>query len=239
MKILFFIFFTILMIRILVTGDLVKYVHPRFAPFIAASCIVSFLMIVSMFRKMRSAGHVRFSVMRIAALSLPLILGFAVRPVTGSYVDDFSAGGSSQKGFFAGTSSSDNLSEPIVNARNAEIIDVDSAHYFILIQDLYDNPSSYKGRKIHIMGKTITRKNNPDKTEFAVIRMMMTCCTADLQPIGLICKYPRVSELNRSSWYKLAGTIDYIEQKNESIPVIRVDSAEATQKPANEYVYPF
>jgi putative membrane protein len=238
-KLLFFSLFTILLIRILINGDLVKYVHPRFAPFIAVSCAISLCMIVAIFRYRLSAGDGRISVIRIIALSLPLVLGFTVRPVTGSFTDDFSSGGSLSKIGLTDNRSSTRLPEPIIDARKSEIVNIAANHYFMIIQDIYDNPAAYRGRRVQIMGKTMTRKKSPDKSEFAVVRMMMTCCTADLQPIGLICKYPHLSDLNKSQWYNFSGIINYIEKNNESIPVITVDSAEITQKPENEYVYPF
>lgn len=67
----------------------------------------------------------------------------------------------------------------------------------------------------------------------------MSCCTADLQPIGFLCRYNKAPELKPDTWLKVSGTIKTVDYNGEKTPIIIADKVEDAVKPINEYVYPF
>jgi putative membrane protein len=60
-----------------------------------------------------------------------------------------------------------------------------------------------------------------------------------MSPIGLLAHYDNASELKQDSWFKFTGKIVIGEFKGQHIPVIDIESAQKTEKPKNEYVYPY
>ncbi len=109
---------------------------------------------------------------------------------------------------------------------------------FVLWNDeIYYDVEKYKGKKIEITVKVFKDKNLKENG-FGIVRMMMSCCAADLQPVGLICRYDRAGELKGGTWLKVTGIIDTETYEGEETPIIKVDSVQSADKPEDEYVYP-
>jgi putative membrane protein len=80
---------------------------------------------------------------------------------------------------------------------------------------------------------------NDGKNEFVPARFMMSCCTADLQPVGFLCRYEKASNLKNDTWIEVTGTIKITDYYGEKTPIIIVDKVEDATIPINEYVYPY
>ncbi len=106
------------------------------------------------------------------------------------------------------------------------------------LQEIYDNMGKYDGKKIQVVGFVFKSKELKEN-EFAPTRFMMACCTADLQPVGFLCRYDKASELKQDTWLKITGTIKVVDYKGEKTPVIIAEKVASVNKPKNEYVYPY
>ena len=115
---------------------------------------------------------------------------------------------------------------------------MDDNNFVKWVQEIYNNPSKYEGKKIQVIG-FVFRDKQFKPNEFVPARLMMVCCAADLNPIGLLAHYSNASELKQDSWFKFTGKIVKGEYKGQQTPVIDIESAIKTDKPKNEYVYPY
>lgn len=106
------------------------------------------------------------------------------------------------------------------------------------LQEIYDNEEKYEGKKIQVIG-FVFKSREFTENEFVPARLMMACCTADLQPIGFLCRYYKASKLKNDTWLKVTGNIKVIDYKGQKTPVIIADKVENTAKPESEYVYPY
>jgi len=106
------------------------------------------------------------------------------------------------------------------------------------IQEIYEHMDKYKGKKIQVVG-FVFKDEQFKKNEFVPARMMMVCCAADMQPIGLLCSYAKASELKKDVWVKVSGRIGQGEFEGQKMPMIEVESVEPANKPKNEFVYPY
>ncbi len=114
---------------------------------------------------------------------------------------------------------------------------VDDANFAVWNDELYYNVDKYDGKSIEIKGQVLKDSElNPD--EFVVVRFMMSCCTADLQPIGIICRYNAAGKLESNAWIKINGKIVQDSYEGELYPLIEVESVENAAKPQEEYIYP-
>lgn len=115
---------------------------------------------------------------------------------------------------------------------------VDSENYVRWMEELFNNLDQYKGKKIEVTG-FVYKDDQFGENEFVSARMMMVCCAADMQTVGFLCKYNGSPELTADSWIKVTGTIEEGEFEGSKMTVIEVDQIENTEKPENEYVYPY
>lgn len=107
------------------------------------------------------------------------------------------------------------------------------------LPELYLNLDSWLGKKIKIEGAVWKNSEILSKKEFALGRMMMVCCAADMQPVGLIASWENAETLLDEDWVRLTGTISKTEYEGNIEPLIIVDKAEKIKRPQLEYVYPF
>lgn len=119
-----------------------------------------------------------------------------------------------------------------------DTIVISSDNFVRWMQEIYDNMSTYEGKKIQLTGFVFKDKAY-NKNEFVAARLMMSCCSADLQPVGLLCHYDKAEQLKQDSWIDVTGKIQIIDYQGEKTPVIIVESIQKTEKPKNDYVYPY
>ncbi|WP_252723509.1 TIGR03943 family putative permease subunit [Treponema pedis] len=107
------------------------------------------------------------------------------------------------------------------------------------LPELYLNLDSWTDKKIKIEGAVWKNSEILGEKEFAIGRMMMVCCAADMQPAGLIANWQEADSLSDDDWVRITGTISKIEYEGSFEPLILVEKAEKIKRPILEYVYPF
>ena len=123
-----------------------------------------------------------------------------------------------------------------LNLQNDCII-LNDDNFASAIQEINEHMNQYNGKRIELTGfvyKNLMIENN----EFVPARMLMWCCSADLQPIGLLCRYDKTPSLKRTAWVKVSGLIKVVDYRGQKTPVIYADQVVNTDKPRDEYVYP-
>ena len=115
---------------------------------------------------------------------------------------------------------------------------VDTDNYVKWMEELYDNLDRYIGKKIQVEG-FIYKDEQFEDNAFALARMMMVCCAADMQTIGFLCSYQNTDQLQLDAWIKVYGIIEKGELDGSEIAKIKVEQIENTEKPEMDYVYPF
>ena len=107
------------------------------------------------------------------------------------------------------------------------------------LSELYLNLDSWTDKKIKIEGAVWKNPEMFGETEFAIGRMMMVCCAADMQPVGVMATWKDAIGLNDDEWIRITGTVSKTEYESENEPMILVDSIEKIGRPRFEYIYPF
>lgn len=224
---------SLFIVKLLVTGEITSFVHPRFIPFLWGGAVISLLIIVCSLLPRFCVHAPTLSWKKAAILFIPLLFAFTVPPDASSIADDTSPIDS----FQSNDSHPEAVPEPVVHARASAGFPLDETHFYMILTDMYDSPALYRGKRVRLTGMVFHRKNAP-QGECAVLRMMMTCCAADLQPVGLVCVMPQNTDFAQKTWVNVEGILDIQRDAQGDIPVIRADKAERTEKPAQEYVYP-
>lgn len=77
-----------------------------------------------------------------------------------------------------------------------------------------------------------------------VARLIMVCCAADAQVVGLLSNYEKTAELEKDQWVRVEGKITYIDNADKKygedpkVPMINVSKVEKIEQPSNPYIYP-
>ena len=144
------------------------------------------------------------------------------------------------------------LEKPSAKVKNENVMPgLNKAEKKIIVSDdlfgmwyseLYMHMEEYEGYTITITGYVLKDTKAYGENEFAVARLAMTCCVADLAPAGILCDYSQAKSLNENSWITVEGTLtlnydDYDGHKYAD-PIITVTKITPAEK-VEGYVYPY
>jgi TIGR03943 family protein len=106
------------------------------------------------------------------------------------------------------------------------------------LTELYTKPDTWIDKKITATGSVWKDGELFEKDEFALARMMMTCCAADMQPVGVLAQWADVQALTEGEWIEVTGTLSKKPYKDSFDPLIIVETIKKINPPRREYIYP-
>lgn len=119
------------------------------------------------------------------------------------------------------------------------VVEMNSDNFYQCLNVISENIDKYEGMLIEVVGFVFKDNDGFSDNEFVPARFMMVCCAADMVPIGFLCHYGDTQKLNQDSWVKVTGTIEKGQFQGETIPIIEAVDVQKTDKPINDYVYPY
>ena len=99
--------------------------------------------------------------------------------------------------------------------------------------EIFDNPDPFLGYTITTMGQVMKDPTYFDEGCFSPVRQLMTCCAADLYPIGFVCEYANTDSLTKDDWVTVTGKLQMRSFDTYRELRIVVDSV-TPSAPANE-----
>lgn len=96
------------------------------------------------------------------------------------------------------------LDEELPYDVKADIIEISNEDYGIWFIDAKDYPQRYLGKKVSFTAQ-IMKPKGLKKGEFVPVRMVMTCCEADMQPLGYIAYSKDLDAYKDGDWVKLTA----------------------------------
>ena len=80
--------------------------------------------------------------------------------------------------------------------------------------------------------------NNPIGTRLKLFRLFVECCAADARPLSVPIDFGKAPPAyEEMGWVKVIGHIHYVEEEGSVIPIIKVESMDATAEPADMMLY--
>lgn len=74
--------------------------------------------------------------------------------------------------------------------------------------------------------------DNPDQTRLKAFRLFIECCAADARPISIPVDFEAgPPEYQEMGWYRLFGTLHFVEEENGLVPLMKMERIEATAEP--------
>lgn len=226
---------------LIATEKIAVFIHPKMMKYVYFSLFVFMLLSVFQIRRLfqrNNQGPVKLGYILFV---IPLILGFGVNP------QGISSDVAAKKGVTInqgkGSISIQKGQPEISDFIQDGMIVFDDANFAYVLEAMMKDIDKYKGNKVLITG-FVFREDDFDEKEFVVGRMLMTCCAADSQVVGLLSRWEDTTTLNKDQWVRVIGTIDvtnfydkYLGQEHE-VAIIQVEKVEPIEKPAAQYIYP-
>ena len=130
-----------------------------------------------------------------------------------------------------GTTSFDDIEDPLPFDINAPVILVNDQDYALWYRDVTEEPQKYHGKTVSFKAQVAMLRRDKNGM-FAPGRFVMNCCEDDIQFCGVPCRYEGAKSLEPRSWVALTATIQaekHVLYQGELGPVltaIKVEPAE-------------
>ena len=108
--------------------------------------------------------------------------------------------------------------------------------YYTWMYELSNFYEKYEGYTIVMKGFVYRAPDIQKKCDFALVRLSMWCCAADLTPIGFLVDSDSEVTFKDDDWVTVTGTFG-ISEHEESL-ILKAQSIEVSRKPEEVYVYP-
>lgn len=251
-----YLFFIIFLLYFLVSGSYLQYVSPRSVFYIVFAILVFCIWVWSGLKQLFLSRY-KINIQKYLIL---LVIGLAVvlphEPLTEA---EFSSGfieannmpnseqaeGAKRLGRLrrlSDTAQSAEAYRPTLAGYDeaAKTITIGDKDFMLWLYEIIGHKDFFAGQKI--VAKVYVLKNGVQKLapgEFVSARLAMTCCLADVAPIGLITEYSEEQGLVENEWVVVSGTLFLDDYDGRQIMKIRAEAVEASDAPEVEYVYPY
>lgn len=164
----------------------------------------------------------------LGVIAVPLALGILVpaRPLGAAAV---SSSGVTTSISGASNSGGDAFSIPAVK-RNL----MDWMRAFGNSSDL----SEFDGQTADVTGFVYRDIRLDDKTQFFVMRFVVSCCVADASSLGLVVETADAAKFTPDSWVEVKGTLQTKQVDGQTTPVLVAESIQNIPQPDHPYLYP-
>lgn len=223
--------FSFFFFKIVKSGEISSYVHPRIIPFIIMTILTMIVIILFLIPEIFNKNKVKKKITSYVLFIIPLIMAFTfnVETMTSGFVKP---GNINIKG------DAEDKDHDLKHEEGTEKYIVQDTNFVEFIENSNKNFKDYKGKKIEITG-FVCRDDSLGKDQFVVGRFMMTCCAADMSVVGIVCNSNEIEIYENDTWVKAVGTLEETVIDGESVTVLCIEYLEKTDVPKNQYVYPY
>ena len=97
----------------------------------------------------------------------------------------------------------------------------------------------FEDKQVAMIGQVAHRKNaRHEHGPFQLVRFVMVCCAADVQPIAVGIQYPESApDLESMSWVKVIGKVRFQHVGSHLEPIIEAAKVTLIPEPADKYLY--
>ncbi len=232
--------FTLYIYFLISSGEIVLFLHPKMIKYAAFSFVIfGELAVIQFFKIFTVKTRVRFR-KGYLLFFITLIIGIFIAP--GGLTSDI---GDKKGVTLVSSSNIENIAEHSHSKKQlieGDTIIFNEANYIHYLEDLSSHIDERVGKKIKITG-FVLREKNLTKDEFLISRMMMNCCAADSQILGVVGKWVKAETLMKDDWIVVEGKVSFKEERDENnkglkkYPVVLVEKLTPIEKPNNPYIY--
>jgi len=216
------------------SGKAELYVHPRIIIYMKFGIIAMVIIAIVTLGDIFKAPKRNVNLLPYMVFIIPLMLAFTQPAKILDSTSNQLSTNNSNNSVALNSKNSSNASDLIVSG---DTIIVSDDNFYNWYSSLNHDIEKYVGKNIELRG-FVYKDNVAEKNEFIAARLMMTCCAADIQPIGFLCKFDKAQDLKKGRYVKVTGKVEMIKQKKYTEAIINVSDMEMTDAPDQAYIYP-
>ncbi len=235
------------MLRLLVSREVLLYVHPRMRIFVGFA-VLGFLVLSAVTARSAlggtggrapRAGYAMFLVpLTLAVAGGPRALGAGAAE---NRLLRTAAPGTAQS---AGPGRAERTLDSILAAAApGSVLSFEDDFHSAMAADMAAAPERYEGRRLSLVGFAHRVPGLPADRVF-VTRLLITCCAADAEPVGVLASWPGAEGLRGGEWMRVTGTAKRTAYRNpytgkdSFVAMVEVDEVVPGEQPASAYLYP-
>ena len=129
----------------------------------------------------------------------------------------------------------DEIEDPLPFDLDADVIDIADRDFALWYRDLGEEMEKYAGKTVHFKG-VVAKSPVLQSDCFVIGRMLMTCCEADTQYVGLVCRWPDARLLAKGEWVEVTASIEIKWHKGygRKGPVLTASAIAPCEPPAQK-----
>lgn len=222
-------------VRMLYTGDIRNYIHPDMIKYTVFGTVAILLMLLSSLGqifKESSFGNVKYGYLLFL---IPVLVYLFFRP---SGLSESAAVNRGVNIMFYKTADREEHNHNHVHEHGdgkmtiqGNKIIISNNNLFTSVKEIYGNVPKYKDYSIEMEGFVMLEKGN--NSGFILSRMVVSCCAADTEVIGIKCSYN--DTVQGGKWVRVTGRVE--QAAKASVPSIVVNSVKYIDKPEDSYIY--
>lgn len=109
-------------------------------------------------------------------------------------------------------------------------------NYYDWIMEISMNYQNYIGYTVRMKGFVYRGEDLLSQADFALVRLSMWCCSADLTPLGFLIQPEQEAAFSNDAWVTVTGTLSVNE--DETAIVLHAKDIQPAQEPEEPFVYP-
>ena len=236
----------------ILSGKVALYVHPRLNGFLwmAAGTLVAIalFMFPHALTPKHNARPAKYLLFLLPLLACVLIPAGAVQSKAVSFGTSATAGASSaqDRGTVIPSSvpqddlgidaSSPSAGEQLPKEDGNGVMTITDDGFAKWYQDINQDMKKYEGKTLKFKGQ-VFRMQGFAKNEIVPVRYAMVCCTADLQPCGILSRGEDVAKYRDNDWVWVTGKVKIETFQGQTMPVCYVTKIEPADQAKVTYIY--
>lgn len=120
---------------------------------------------------------------------------------------------------------------------DTKTITIADEDYYTWMYELSSFYEKYEGYTVVVKGFIYKDPEIEKISDFALVRLSMWCCAADLSPIGFLVDCSGTLDFKEDDWVVVKGALE-ASTDGETL-MLKAQSIDRAEKPATEYVYPY
>lgn len=101
----------------------------------------------------------------------------------------------------------DDIEDPLPFDLAAPVVEIKENDYAVWYRDLGEDTEKYVDKTLRIKVMAVNHRKGNAET-FVIGRQLMTCCVADIQFAGIVCRCPGMKRPSNKSWVTIQGRMD-------------------------------
>lgn len=127
------------------------------------------------------------------------------------------------------------LAEKLKLTKEIEVTDLD---YTEVMSELNQFPDDYIGKEVSMTG-FVFRSPEQTSNQISLVRYVITCCTADALPYGILCEAKSPENYPAGTWLEITGVVQKGKYDDEPVGMVKLSSIKKIAEPKHPYVFPY